>query len=278
MDNIEYITDIHLDIGRVPDEIPAKLDTILLIAGDTCEINTLKKPGGIGALERICAAYKHVYAICGNHEFYGTCIDFGHDLYRQLTKHIPNFTVLEDETVDIGDYRLAATTLWTDFKKRDPEVMWMCHHAMNDYVYIFRESINDGEMKKAMRPEYTAELHDQAVAFLEAAIQQTHKPLIVMTHHAPLMEHCNAQRRGGRYDLVNYAYATDLPHLVKNPKIHAWIHGHTHDTKITWQDGTPLQTFARGYHRNDWITTPVVLRDGPTRWNLTNLDHLEGLE
>jgi hypothetical protein len=278
MDKLEYITDIHFDMGAVPMTIDPKLDTILLIAGDTCEINTLKTTGGLANLKRICAAYKQVYAICGNHEFYGNYINTGHDHYRQLTKTIPNFTVLENETVDIGDYRLAAATLWTDFKKEDPEIMHICNRMMNDYVYIFIEDTTGAYgPKKAIKPFYTAALHRDALAFLEAAIEQTHKPLIVMTHHAPLMEHCNDQRYGQGWELINYAYATDLAHLVRNPKIAGWIHGHTHDKKLTWFEGTPVQTHARGYHRYDFETAKVVLR-GDTVWNPTNLDHLEGLE
>ena len=262
MVNIDYITDIHLDCrGTIKGDIPPQPGKILLIAGDTCEVNSLKNPGMIAQMEKICAAYDHVYAICGNHEFYGTFIETGVDVYRKYVKHIPNFTVLDNEVVDLGDYLLVATTLWTDFNKEDPQVMWVCGRMMNDYVYIFQNADMDYDgPKKAIKPYNTAELHKQAVAFLENALENANKPVIVMTHHAPLMAHCNDQRRGAGYDLVNFAYATDLPEFVANPKIAAWIHGHTHDEKVTWFEGTPLQTFARGYYRDDFTVANLKVR------------------
>lgn len=262
MPKIKYITDIHLDMGRIPMHIEPEPDTILLVAGDTCEINTLKTAGYMQDLERICAAYKEVYAICGNHEFYGGYIDTGVNLYRKLTKHIPNFRVLDNETVDLGDYLLVATTLWTDFKKRDPQVMFMCRQIMNDYVMIHTEAnymYDPHKVRNAIRPEYTADRHDIAVAFIQRELDDAEKPVIVMTHHAPAMEHCNDQRRGVGYDLVNYAYATDLVDLVVHPAVVAWVHGHTHDEKITYFGDVPLQTFARGYRRRDFITKDLEI-------------------
>jgi UDP-2,3-diacylglucosamine pyrophosphatase LpxH len=294
-------SDLHLDINPLMRDQTGKLvdhdknapffedhkNDTLLIAGDTAEVQAFVRREiivGIDAegkpeigrakspvmnnLETICANYKHVVLIFGNHEFYNEVIDHAFTNFKEMTAHIKNLTVLENETIVLDDtVKIVGTVMWTDLKKRDSTVMNVVQRNMNDYFYIGKITNDPTELDPVFRrliPDDTADLFDVAKDFLTKEIQAhtTDMPLIVMTHHAPIMNHANPQRRGGTMDYVDFAYATaQLDNLIldNDKKIDVWFHGHTHDHKRTEVGDTVVVTKARGYH--DKAFDPVLLLD-----------------
>lgn len=273
-------SDLHLDINRLaknklsdfnkPLYDENNINDILLLAGDTGEIESFRPLedwpiSGVEFttryldLQRICKAYRHVFMVMGNHEYYGYNIRDGVSTFRNYLKEIPNLTILDNEAVTIDNkVRIIGTTLWTNMRDSDPEVMYECQRAMNDYYVIRIEP--DGRL---ISPADTVEFHNVAKGFLEQEISKLDGtiPVVVMTHMAPIIAHANGNRYGGS-SLIDYAYAcTDMEDFIldNDQKVDMWFHGHTHEHKVTEVGATVVATKARGYR--DPAFDPMLLID-----------------
>ncbi len=292
-------SDIHLDInplngGRYrikrPDAgqewpIEQHPEDVLLLAGDNAEIRNffpklfkfgedkgdqlLEKTQVKKDFERICAAYKYVVTLAGNHEFYGGNIDTGVAEWREACADIPNLIILDNETVVLdGKLRVIGTVLWTDMMKGDPRVMHAIKYALNDYNYIRTNKpilgvIDEGHGLR-IDPGVTMEAHRTARQFVVDELAKIGPDdditTVVMTHHAPIMAHANPMRTGS--DMVDYAYAcTDMDDILmdNDEKVAVWFHGHTHDAKLTEVGKTLVATNARGY--DEVAFEPLLLLD-----------------
>ena len=69
----------------------------------------------------------------GNHEHYRGTLEKTQSIFEQATAHIPNFTVLQNSTAEIGDVKVFGTTLWTDCG--GPANEWFVQRGMNDYKF-----------------------------------------------------------------------------------------------------------------------------------------------
>jgi len=266
------VTDLHLDLNRLIRTHAGDLvyhlngplvngehkNDLLLIAGDTAEINAFRrKDDGVGGtfkrrplmdLEAICAAYKKVIMIAGNHEFYHEELAEGINALRDATKHIDNLVVADNDVIDIdGRVQVIATTLWTDLRAADPIVMGAVKEGLNDYWHI--RKLNENFTFVRIEPYDTVELYRKNREWLVQQVEaiKGEVPVVVMTHHAPIMAHCNSQHGG---NLIDYAYAaTDLENLIldNDKKVAVYFHGHTHDVRRTPVGDTVIVTAARGY-------------------------------
>lgn len=288
-------SDIHLDINPLSGgryraknqvaDIEAHPEDVLLLAGDNAEIRSffpklfkfgedasdrlLEKTQVKKDFERICAAYKYVVTLAGNHEFYSGNIDTGVADWREVTADIPNLIILDNETVVLDDkVRIIGTVLWTDMKGGDPQVAQTIKYALNDYNYIRTHRMILGVLDEGrgvrIDPGVTMDAHRTARQFIVDELAKIgpddHKVTVVMTHHAPVMAHANPQRTGD--NVVDYAYAcTDMDDIImdNDAKVAVWFHGHTHDTKLTEIGQTLVATKARGY--DDIEFEPLLLLD-----------------
>lgn len=270
------VSDLHLDINRLTRQAYDEAlhpyhntpllngehkNDVLLIAGDTAEIRGFRpkdegtefatKNRVLKDFEAICAAYKRVIKVVGNHEFYGELLHHGVEDLRGLTKHIDNLFIADNDVIDIeGRVEIIATTLWTDCNKADPVAMEKIRWNLNDYNYI--KTLDEHFGIVPIRPQHTVDLYYQNRTWLVDQIERIDPdgtvPVIVMTHHAPIMAHANPQRYGD--NAVDYAYAaTDLEDVILDnaDKVAVYFHGHTHDHKITELGNTVIVTAARGY-------------------------------
>jgi len=287
-------SDLHLDGNRLPRvESPGRpvverlvdfanhQDDILLLAGDTCEVRSLRPSqihigevddNGIQKdvrvasktlrdLEDICKAFKFVYAVMGNHEFYSNVFDDTLEEYRDLTKHIPNFRVLENEVVEVEGVKIIASTLWTDFNGYDFHTMMTAKQNMNDYHVIQKSRVFDDQPQR-LQPEEIGKVHFASRQFVFDELKKIGEDeiVVVMTHHAPIVAHANPQRYGS--NVLDYAYAcTDMEKtlLDHDKDVAIWFHGHTHDWKLSNVGDTIVATFARGY--DDKSFKPQMLID-----------------
>jgi predicted phosphodiesterase len=103
---VHILSDLHLEFG--PFDLP-KVDADLVIAAG--DVNTKMK--GLKWLQMQFPSQPVVYVL-GNHEFYG-------DRLPRLTEKLvaeasgTNIHILEDQSFEIGGYRIFGATLWTDF-------------------------------------------------------------------------------------------------------------------------------------------------------------------
>lgn len=280
-------SDIHLDINPLRFALGDRKEDILLLAGDNAEVASFfpryvyldgmpenKTPENCVLMQspvaedfrKICAAYKYVVVIFGNHEFYhGNLKDSVQD-FRDLFKDVDNLIILDNQTIVIENaIRIIGTTLWTDINNGNPQYMQYLRHYMNDYNHIKTYRYMDGMVDgvRTLMPSDTTEKHAEDRAFLAAELENIAEddpiPTIVMTHHAPVWTHRNSQRSGNDAD---YGYAcTDMDDIVldNDKKVFMWFHGHTHDERLTKVGNTMVATHARGYYERQF--TPMLLLD-----------------
>jgi 3',5'-cyclic AMP phosphodiesterase CpdA len=123
------MSDLHLEAQDFPWALPQ--GDVLIVAGDLCHAYCFTAPPSdlyaARQRERVrrfadeaVAKFAHVLMIAGNHEHYDGVFE---DTVPALRQHLPGFTVLDDNHVDIGAVRFFGATLWAGFDGGDPAAM-----------------------------------------------------------------------------------------------------------------------------------------------------------
>jgi hypothetical protein len=199
---IKLWSDLHLEFAdhkwdHLWTPSPEDKEVTLVLAGDI--------DMGISAqewMDELCASFKHVIRICGNHEFWFNDHDAVIRAWRLYEQDgAKNFHFLQN------DWRII-------------DGVSAAHRIMNDYARI---KIND----KFITPDFILSQHE---LFIEFLIRKFDEPFdgktVVVSHHSP----GNALRRRGRHgDRVESAYWANLEHMIGyHNKANLWLHGHTH--------------------------------------------------
>jgi hypothetical protein len=89
--------------------------------------------------------------------------------------------------------------------------------------------------------------HRRSVEYIsEKTLRFMNKPVVVLTHFAPLPFSVDEQYKG---DLLNPAFASDLSELIRlRPNIIAWVHGHTHSSFDYFYKNTRIICSPYGYY------------------------------
>ena len=231
--------DLHIELTRGWD-LPAAGDRppydVLVIAGDL--IPRMER-GVAWLLDRVTD--RPVLYIAGNHEFYGCDIDRTVEKARALAKGT-NVTVVQNDSVQIGDVVFIGATLWTDFDLFGDADYAMMNAAetMNDYHKI---RISDYRLR--LRPRHTLQRHQESREFIASELRKPKLgPRVVVTHMGP---HPLAIRRGHERDIGSAAYCSDCSDLLAMG-VDTWIYGHTHETREFRVGATTrVVTNAKGY-------------------------------
>jgi len=237
------MSDLHLEFFR--DEIKffpkGNKDTVLLLAGDVHK--------GINGYDWIIDRtkdFKAVFYILGNHEFYGKTYHKVRDAWKKIEKP-DNLFFLDNDTVVYEGIKIIGTTLWTDpYDKGDETTIWFGKLQMNDYRVI---TYKDRDTYRKLHPMDTRLAHFDAVRFIEKELKEWHDgPVLVMTHHLPTDKCVHRQFKGDKF---NPFFVTELDHLMKEYRIDAWVHGHTHTNVDTMVCNTRIMCNPMGYPRHD---------------------------
>ncbi len=231
---IRILSDLHVDFGTVV--LPRVEADVTVLAGDI-------RPGK-SALEWIRRNFpteQPIIYVLGNHEFYGGAVPKLIDDFRRMSAGT-NIRILENDCLNIGDFRFLGCTLWTDFSLfGDPAIAGReAAKVMNDYRRI------------RVSPEFrrltgmdTARIHARSVRWLREQLDLTAAPpTIIVTHHAPSsrsLDPVDAE------ELISAAYASNLDSLVAASHARLWIHGHLHRPADYWIDETRIISNPRGY-------------------------------
>ncbi len=248
---VRLVSDIHLEFGKdwepIVPELPEDSESVLVVAGD---IDT-----GLDAcefLQQVAHRFLHTIYVLGNHEFYG-----GNDLHllpgqvREGLADFPNITLLENETLVVGNVRFLGTTLWTDMANENPTIMLIVERGMADYGQIKK---NGGE--RIFAPD-TIAVHKLAVKFLEEALPKEHDgPTIVVTHHLPSFQSVHPMFHRPGVNAINPGFYSSLDGLMVDNDIAYWFHGHTHATVEYEIEGTRVRMNPLGY-------APVERKENP---------------
>jgi predicted phosphodiesterase len=202
MATFRVISDIHLEfpksLGNVSKFLLGLTPTkYLILAGD---ITTPSKASLISELPTL-DAYKHVFCVLGNHDYYGDSPD---PIRDELQTKIPNSILLDRTVFTTPDEGLviAGCTLWSDITPR-------AHAFLNDSSYV---SLADYHAKHKSDVEFLAGLSGAD---------------LVVTHHMPRRALISPRYASSQF---NSAFATDVK---EPPGCKVWVYGHTHERKET---------------------------------------------
>lgn len=201
---------------------------ILVIAGDIWNdaTNSLLYSGG-SWLKTVASRFRDVIIVFGNHCWYGTSFKNMEAKFATLLDEqgINNVHVMNDGCwVDpISNVLFVGGTLWTDFDKESPLLMFNAATVMNDYRYIRTKSYSKISANLIATKHFLTRKHIEHIIS-----NNKDKHIVVVTHHLPSFQLISEEYRG---DPNNAYYASDLDEMIiDNPQIKQWVFGHTHIT------------------------------------------------
>jgi predicted phosphodiesterase len=253
-----YLSDLHLEAQAYLHALPE--GDVLILAGDICNAVCLlpdfdgpsaqrQRDRVLALHDAVCARFPHVLMVAGNHEHYGGRLDLTVGLLR---RHLPGFTVLDDEAVVIGGVRFWGGTLWSDLDGGDPLARRTIERQVADYraIAVLRPDETGEPVAERLRPCDTLAAHGRAVDALGASLAVPHAgPTVVITHYAPSHGGRNPYHVGNGLD---GAFASDLDGLIAAlTHVPVWVHGHTHIARTYRVGATTLRVNCHGFPGRD---------------------------
>ena len=116
------ISDLHLESNKFYYEWMG--EDVLFLLGDIDN-----SPNHINFLMTIPQHVK-IIMIAGNHCFYHSDFDEVHKTLKSFEEFLPNYTYLNNESIDIGDISIFGGTMWTDFEL----------YGHNDKPYVIQDA------------------------------------------------------------------------------------------------------------------------------------------
>lgn len=224
---ITYMSDLHLEFSEILEtQALARLPEgdVLVLAGDICTLKKIDNRVYFPKVLKIARErFKHILAVAGNHEYYGSSINDTDKLRKFYDENGVKF--LDSEHIEIDSIDFYGGAMWTDMNNDDPDT----HAAVNNYM-------NDFHVIKDFSTYKAYQLHKK---FLE----NMGEPDVVISHHAP--HEFAVDPRYADEGLANYGYYSnvDIPKSVQ-----IWIHGHVHRYyKEYLGSGMLLTANSRGY-------------------------------
>lgn len=180
--------------------------------------------------------YKKIFIIAGNHEMYNNTVEDAVVKLHELCKDNDTLVFLNESTYDLPELnlRIAGTTLWSK--------------VVDEQMSNVRCFISDHRAIKGWSVEHNNNTHANCVEWLKKETERAEhdgKKLIIMTHHAPLLNSCHPKHIGS---VLSSAFEIDLSRfIVSNPHITLWLYGHTHYSQARTIGSTTVLSNQYGY-------------------------------
>lgn len=239
-----YGSDLHLDNYAIDRRnnlyfypiLPKYIgpDDMLILAGDICEYKYIDNYKNY--FETLSKAFKKVFIVEGNHEFYESDISYSpHDKYPE------NFVLLNDETYEVNDELVIyGGTLWSNISNLSSLDQYNISTMISDFRII-----SDGDKNYSI--EKMSALYNNFIEGLfESQLEHSNKKMIVISHFAPSMQSVTPRYKGSA---LNPYFCNELDELIENSNISAWIHGHVHSSHDYKIGSTRILCNPRGYPR-----------------------------
>jgi Icc-related predicted phosphoesterase len=246
-----YLSDLHLEAQQFGIALPK--GDVLIIAGDLCHARCLapartdrygvaQRDRAMRLIDEALRKFPHVLLIAGNHEHYDGVFEETPD---HLRRHLPGVTVLDDEAVELDGVRFFGSTLWTDLSGQTEAEVTAIRKGMGEYFFVKTRGSADEPLAK-LRPADTHKAHETAWKRLQEAVTaESHRPTVVITHHAPSRLGLNSRFAGSPLDP---AYASSLDEeFAAFENVPVWVHGHTHIAKTYRIGNTVVRSNALGF-------------------------------
>ena len=230
---LHILSDLHIEFAAF-DPPPTDADVVIL-AGDI----HVREQGLLWA--RTAFTDRPVLYVAGNHEYYGRAYPKHLHELKEQAEH-SNVTVLENDSVIIGDIRFMGCTLWTDFRLHgDPR---LAGHSAAEVMTDYRK-IRIGADYRRLRPTDTAAIHRRSRDWLKVQLSgESPTRQVVISHHAPSPRSIPAACFD---DPLSSAYASRLDDFIESSTIDLWIHGHLHNSSDYRIGQTRIVANPRGY-------------------------------
>lgn len=206
---------------------PGQMD-VLVLAGDIgYPLNHDGKTNKlfIEFLLRLKKRFAHVLMVAGNHEYYSGDIRTVDQALQEICKlagcvFLQRSIWIHPQTGVV----FCGCTLWSKINEKTV-------YRLNDIGRSY-ESYNQA-----------LNLHKKDVKWLEDIIfKSDYAPLVIITHHAP-----SSLCVDDVEDINNSGYFTDLEYLMEEPRVIAWIYGHTHTQCNFEMNGVKIISNPVGY-------------------------------
>jgi Icc-related predicted phosphoesterase len=231
---INYLSDLHLESGKLSWDVPDCAD-VVVIAGDLWNGNS-----GLNWLDEFAqTTNKPIIYVPGNHCFWDNDIKLWPVFAKKFCDNIGVYFLYNDE-IEINGMVYLGTTLWTDFNSlgNQPLKMAQAQAVMNDYRWIKSGST-------LVTPEEILAEHVLARQWLASKlVLHRDRTTCVVTHHAPTKRSLSASKQESKYAPF---YATDMLDFVMDHQPDVWIHGHLHDTVQYFINDTLVVSNPRGH-------------------------------
>ncbi len=235
--DVLVVSDLHIHASNMA--APTTHADVILIAGDL----SYHKSQIYEYFYKLGDHTPIIY-VPGNHEYEGHNINTFDDELKELLYDLPYVSVLQNESIVIGDTKFIGSTLWTDFElysHQHPisETMKLVQNSINEYSTI----LND---KKLLTAQKTKDLHEVAVKYLSYELKKNpyQGTTFVATHFLP---HPESIDKSYENNLLNSYFCSNLEHLIGFSEF--WVHGHTHKSKNYNKNGTNIICNPRGYSK-----------------------------
>lgn len=242
---VRVMSDLHINHskGYTLQPLPTDSDSILVIAGDLCELLRYQDLAQ-KFFEQVCEMFREVLYVLGNHCYWYSTIKDATAFAKKFQREFPNLTVLDNKVHWIEDVMFFGGTLWTNIDNGNPIAELEVHQCMNDFPLIGDFSINDWEL------EHQATIFLMKKAFrMEQAMHARKK--FVITHHGPLPICVDDNYDDPRYFNINQAYFSDLTELILDIEPDIWVSGHSHGYMDKTELGCRFLRNPRGYQKFD---------------------------
>lgn len=217
---IALASDVHLEFGPISLENNEKAD-VLILSGDICVATKFGKTSS-SFFKECSERFSKVLYVMGNHEHYDGDFQLTEKILREELEDYKNIHLLENESIEIGEYVFVGATLWTDMNKNDPITLHHVKRRMNDFV-----TVRNGH-GFVLSPEFVYNEHCKTMEYFRNVVSDNTKKYVIVGHHAPSKQSIKPRYRGDF--LTNGAYSSDLSEFIlDHPQIKLWTHGHTHD-------------------------------------------------
>lgn len=243
----DVCSDLHVDCYKINDDLfkthKNPNSQFLIIGGDTSNEPWITNKQILRASE----TYDHVIVILGNHEYYCKMpfvevLSSVKDIVERC--NLPNVSVLDNESVQLGTVAFIGATGWYDFKPGQ-------HSGTLDQIEIAWSKVNnDSKLIKWDLRDYQTKFDcvlskaKESFEYIKGAVAKANQDplvesIVISTHMIPNVLLAYVKAYDPVWNALNGSFINslmeDVVHADVNKKIKLWTYGHTHipnDTKI----------------------------------------------
>ena len=229
---VKLLSDLHMEGCNFRYEY--NQEDILILAGD---IHTQYRHNEI--LNQIPEQVKILF-VPGNHEYYGCQFEPVNDYLKELEVEYPNFQLLMNESVELGDIQFFGGTMFTDFELYGITEAWFVKNAAKDMIADFEYIKHNGR-------KWTSTDHVEQFRIFERELAcwlklTEGKKRVVISHFMPTEQLTNPKFANSK---LNPYFTCDMERYM-GWEGH-WVCGHGHNSADIMIGDTRVIMNPRGY-------------------------------